>query len=325
MFIDIAKINVASGKGGNGCNSFYRSLQLAHPRPNGGPGGNGGSIIIKADSHIQTLLDFQHHRHFKADHGQHGSSNDKKGKDAPDLIIRVPVGTIVKDTSTGLLLRDLDKEGQELLVCKGGKGGSPNAPRRDATEGADGQERDLTLELNLIADVGIIGFPNAGKSTLISRVSKATPKIASFPFTTKAPVLAVAELPGDRRFIICEIPGLIEGAHYGKGLGLKFLRHAERTKVLIHLIDMAGFEGRSPVEDYKALNKELEFYNVGANGHSPLHMKKQIIAANKMDLPQSEENLKKFKKVVRKKIYAISGVTGKGVRELLEAVWKALK
>lgn len=325
MFIDTAKIYVASGAGGNGCNSFFRSLYLRHPRPNGGPGGDGGNIIIKADEHIQTLLDFQYRRHFKADHGKHGSSNDKKGANAVDLIIKVPAGTIVKDAATGLVLRDLASPGEKAVVCKAGKGGRANAPYKEALPGSPGQERELILELKVIADVGIVGFPNAGKSTFISRVSKATPKIADFPFTTKAPVLGIVDLSGGRRFVLCEIPGLIEGAHLGKGLGLNFLKHAERTKVLIHLVDIAAVEGRDPTDDYRTLNKELDFYNTGADGRSPLHLKKQIVVLNKIDLPQAKENLKNFKKVFKKKIYPISGATGEGIKELLEAVWKEVR
>ena len=323
MFIDTAKIHVASGAGGNGCNSFFRSLHLKHPRPNGGPGGGGGNIIIKADEHVQTLLDFQYRRHFKADHGKHGSSNDKKGAYAPDLIIKAPVGTTIKDAATGLVLRGLNSPGEEIIVCKAGKGGRGNAPYKDALPGLPGEERELILELKIIADVGIVGFPNAGKSTLISRVSKATPKIADFPFTTKAPVLGIVDLSGERRFVVCEIPGLIEGAHLGRGLGLRFLKHAERTKVLIHLVDIAAVEGRDPVEDYKILNKELEFYgDVETRLIASLHSKPQIIAVNKMDMPCAKENLKKFKKAIKKKVYPISGATGEGIKELLEAAWK---
>lgn len=325
MFIDTAKIHVASGKGGNGCDSFLRDRHLSHPRPTGGPGGDGGDIIILADTHIYTLLDFQHKRHFKADSGSNGSSNDKKGAYGADCIIRVPPGTVVKDVSTGLTLKDLDAAGAQVIVCKGGRGGRGNAPRKEALPGAPAEERELLFELKLIADVGIVGFPNAGKSTLISRISKARPNIANYPFTTKAPVLGIAELSGHRRFVVCEVPGLIEGAHLGKGLGLKFLRHAERTKVLIHLVDTAGVDGRNPADDYAKLNKELEFYNAGANDYSPLHQKPQIIAANKIDLPQAKENLRQFKKSAKKKIYPLSGATGEGVKELLEAVWKGLK
>lgn len=318
MFIDTAKIHVASGAGGNGCNSFYRSLHLNHPRPNGGRGGNGGNVVVKTDEHIQTLLDFQYRRHFKAEHGKHGSSNDKKGAEAPDLIISVPVGTVIKDAATELVLRDLKEPGEEVVICKGGKGGRGNAPYKEALQGAASEERELILELKIIADVGIVGFPNAGKSTLISRVSKAHPKIANFPFTTKAPVLGIVDLSKERRFVMCEIPGLMEGAHLGRGLGLKFLKHAERTKVLIHLVDIAAAEGRDPVNDYRTLNEELEFYG------GQLGSKKQIVALNKIDLTQAKENIKLFKKVCKKKVYPISTATGLGMKELLEAVWKAL-
>ena len=319
MFIDTAKINVASGAGGNGCNSLDRNLYFKHPKPNGGPGGYGGSIIFRADEHVQTLLDFQYKRHFKATHGSHGSSNNKKGADAPDVIIRVPEGTTIKDASTDLILKDLRKSGEEIVICRGGRGGRGNAPKKDALPGENGQERQLILELKIIADVGIVGFPNAGKSTLISRISKARPRIANFAFTTKAPVLGIVELSGERRFIACEIPGLIEGAHLGRGLGLKFLKHAERTKALIHLVDMAAVDARDPLADYTALNKELVFYS------PELAAKQQIIAVGKMDLPEAVGNLKKFRKACRKKIYPISSATGEGIKELLEAVYKKLK
>jgi len=316
MFIDTAKIHISSGKGGNGCNSFLRDRHISHPRPNGGFGGNGGDVIIKADSHIHTLLDFQYKRHFRAEDGYHGSSNHKKGANGQDYVVKVPPGTVIKDAKNGFLLRDLDKADEEVVICKGGKGGRGNAPQKEALPGEPSEVRELLLELKAIADVGIIGFPNAGKSTFVSRVSKAKPRIAHFPFTTKAPVLGIVELSDERRFIVCEIPGLIEGAHLGRGLGLKFLRHAERTKVLIHLVDMAAIDGRAPIDDYKVLNKELTFHASG------LSLKPQIIVANKMDLPIAEENLVKFKKVVKKKVYVVSGLTGEGINELLEAVWK---
>jgi GTP-binding protein len=231
----------------------------------------------------------------------------------------VPVGTVIKDAASDLVLRDLDTAGDQVVVCKGGSGGRGNAPHKEALAGEPGEERDLFLELKLIADVGIVGFPNAGKSTLISRVSKARPRIAGYPFTTKAPVLGIVELSDERRFVICEIPGLIEGAHLGRGLGLKFLRHAQRSRVLIHLVDMAAIDGRDPVEDYKALNKELEFYS------SQLAKKPQIIAANKMDSPGAEDNLAGFRASVKNKVYPISAQTGKGVRELLEAACKKVQ
>lgn len=319
MFIDTAKIHVASGKGGNGCNSFLRDKRIGHPRPNGGPGGSGGDVVMKADIHIHTLLDFQYKRHFKAQNGFHGSSNDKKGAEGSDCIIMVPPGTVVKDTSSAAALRDLQAPGEQVVVCKGGKGGRGNAPGKEALPGAPGEERELFLELKLIADVGIVGFPNAGKSTLIWRVSKARPRIASFPFTTQAPVLGIVDLKGDRRFVLCEIPGLIEGAHSGKGLGLHFLRHAERTKVLIHLVDMAAVEGRNPLDDYAILNKELAFYS------KQLASKPQIIAANKMDISAAKYNLAKFSPAVKKKVYPLSATTGEGVAKVLEAAWKKLE
>lgn len=318
MFIDTAKISAAAGRGGNGCNSFLRDRFMKHPRPNGGPGGNGGNVIIKTDGHIHTLLDFQYKRHFNAEAGSHGSSNHKKGGAGADCIIRVPPGTVVKDASTNLVLRDLARPGEEIVVAGGGSGGRGNAPRKEAMLGAPGEERELLLELKIIADVGIVGFPNAGKSTLISRISHARPRIENFPFTTKAPVLGIVELSGDRRFVACEVPGLIEGAHLGRGLGIRFLRHAERTKILIHLVDMAAVEGRNPAGDYALLNKELKFYS------ADLAKKPQIIAVNKMDLPQAKGNLAKFRAAVKKKAYPVSSATGEGVKELLEAVWKKI-
>ncbi len=318
MFIDTAKINVASGSGGNGCNSFFRDKRLSHPRPNGGPGGCGGHIVIKADSHIHTLLDFKYRRHFKAEDGSNGGSNDKKGSNGKDCIIKVPVGTVIKDASLDLVLRDLGRPGEEVIVCEGGAGGRANAPFKEATPGGPGKERDLFFELKLLADVGIVGFPNAGKSTLIWKISNARPRIANFPFTTKAPVLGIVRAKRGRDFVVCEIPGLIEGAHLGKGLGYQFLRHTERTKVLIHLVDMAGVEGRRPLDDYTALNNELGLFS------KELAKKPQILAVNKMDIPSASQNLAEFKKAVRKKSYAISGATGYGISELIEAVWKGL-
>jgi GTP-binding protein len=319
MFIDTAKINVASGSGGNGCNSFLRDKHLSHPRPNGGPGGNGGNVIIRSDAHVHTLLDFQYRRHFKAQNGFHGSSNNKKGSSGSDCIIKVPPGTVIKDADTNSLLRDLEGPAEEVVICKGGSGGRGNAPKKEALPGSSGEKRNLILELKVVADVGIVGFPNTGKSTFVSKVSKAHPKIADFPFTTKAPVLGIVELGKDRRFVICEIPGLVEDAHLGKGLGHRFLRHAERAKVLMHLIDMAAFEGRLPYNDYKIINQELTCYS------NALAKKPQIIAANKMDLGQAKDNLVKFRSVVKKKVYPVSCLTGEGLKELLEAAYKKLQ
>ncbi|MFH1198958.1 MAG: GTPase ObgE [Candidatus Omnitrophota bacterium] len=315
MFIDQAKIFVKAGDGGRGCYSFYQDKYTRHKIPNGGDGGRGADIIFRADRNLHTLLDFRYNRHFYGKHGEHGSSNNKKGKDAPAIIIRVPVGTLVKEVATDCVLRDLDQDGQELLVARGGKGGIGNDSKRirEALPAGLGDEKELALDLKLIADVGVVGFPNVGKSTLISNISNAHPKVAAYPFTTKSPVLGVVRFEDDF-FVIADIPGLIEGSSTGKGLGDKFLRHIERTKILVHLIDMPAFEGRDPVKDYKAINLELKQYNAEVAG------KLQILVANKMDLEGAKENLARFKKLVKKKIYPISALEKQGLEELIEAI-----
>ena len=319
MFIDTAKIQVKAGDGGNGCNSFFRDTRVEHGKPNGGGGGDGGHVILQSDRSIYTLLDFQFQRHFKAEKGKHGSSSDKAGARGADRVIRVPVGTVVTDNATGCLIRDLNEDGIEVVVARGGKGGRGNSKNREAEGGTAGEERELDLKLKLIADVGIVGFPNAGKSTLVSKISNATPKIASYPFTTKAPTLGVVRsLERDREFIVADIPGLIEGAHKGRGLGDKSLKHVERTKILIHLIDMAGVDGRDPCEDFAKINKELESYSEELAG------KKQIIVANKMDLEAAKINIKLFKKHCRKKIFEISALKAEGVEALVEEIEKNL-
>ncbi|MBU1124727.1 MAG: GTPase ObgE [Candidatus Omnitrophica bacterium] len=317
MFIDKAKISVRAGDGGNGCRSFYRDKYMRQGVPNGGDGGKGGDVIVRVDTHFITLLDFKYNRHFKGAHGVHGLGNQKKGREAQDIIIRVPPGTTVTDIQTGCLLRDLTQPGQELVVARGGKGGLGNRYRREATKGEKGEEKELLFNLKLIAEVGVIGFPNVGKSTLIAAVSNAQPKIAAYPFTTKSPVLGVVR--GQKKdFVIADIPGLIEGASQGRGLGDMFLRHVERTKILIHMVDMAGFEGRDPLKDYRAINQELKAY-------SPAVAKKtQILVANKMDLEGAEVKLASFKKEVKKKIYPISALKRQGLEELIEAVGKKL-
>lgn len=317
MFVDQAKIFVKAGSGGRGCRSFYRDKYSRHGVPDGGDGGNGGSIILKADRNLRTLLDFQYKRHFYAQHGAHGSGNNKRGKDAPDIIIRVPLGTVVRDARQDCLLRDLSEEGAQLLVAQAGKGGRGNGHRREPTDGELGQEKELRLDLKLIADVGVVGFPNAGKSTLISSVSNAHPKIAAYPFTTKSPVLGVVSSKAGF-FVIADIPGLIEGSSQGRGLGDKFLRHIERTRILVHVLDMAATEGRDPIEDYRTINLELKNYNKAVSA------KPQIIAANKMDLDGAEENLARFIKVIKKKIYPISALKRQGLEELVEAIGKKL-
>ena len=317
MFVDEAKIYVKAGHGGDGCNSMFRDRSNRYGRPDGGEGGNGGDAVFVSDQNIHTLLDFQYRQHFEAASGLHGSSNHKKGRYGQALHIRVPPGTVIKDAKTGLLMRELVNPGDHVIIAKGGAGGHGNSRHRDAVPGAPGDERTVILELKLIADVGIVGYPNAGKSTLISRVSSAHPKIADYPFTTKAPVLGVVKLHEGVSLVVAEIPGLIEGAHLGKGLGDRFLRHVERTKVLIHLVDIAACDCRDPYKDYIKLNKELKLYS------KELIKKPQFIALNKSDLEQSKANIKKFRKHIRGiRAYPISGVTGEGVKELLAAVHK---
>jgi GTP-binding protein len=335
MFIDEAKIYVKAGDGGSGVNSFYRDKYTRRGKPDGGNGGKGGDIIIECDENIQTLLDFQFKQHFRARNGSHGSGKKKNGRDGANCIIRVPVGTVIRDCSTHFLIRDLAKINEKVIVAKGGNGGKgnsglrlatleiPNYRRKAkflmglATKGDKGEEKRLSLELKLIADVGIIGFPNVGKSTLISSISNARPKIANYPFTTKSPILGIV-IREDKNFKVADIPGLIEGSHRGKGLGDKFLRHIERTRLLVHIVDIAAVEGRNPVEDYHSLNRELRFYS------TKLKEKPQIIAANKMDLPGAQENLERFKAKLRKEIFPISALTGEGLEELIETISKRL-
>ncbi len=319
MFVDTAKIHVKAGDGGDGCQSLYKDKYARYPVPNGGPGGKGGDVVIKVNGNIHTLLDFQYRQHFKAHKGENGSSNNKSGKDGGDCVIEVPPGTIVKDFTAGITLRDLTKPGEEVLIAKGGEGGRGNASKKPATEGNPGEEKTLLLELKLIADCGIIGFPNAGKSTLISKISKARPKIASYPFTTKEPVLGIVEQRPGHFFKVADIPGLIEGAHQGKGLGDKFLRHIERTRLLIHIIDMAGVDGRDPVSDYESLNNELNQYG------RHLDKRPQVIVANKMDIEGAKGNLRKFREKVKKDIFPVSALSGEGLRELVEAVSERLE
>ncbi len=315
MFIDSAKINVKGGDGGKGCRSFYRDKYQRAEVPDGGNGGKGADIIIRADRNLLTLLDFQHHRHFFGAHGGHGSGNNKRGRNSPDIIVRVPLGTIIKDEATGSVLRDLNVDAEQVIIAKGGAGGLGNRHRSQATPGDPGEVKTLILDLKLLADVGVVGFPNAGKSTLISAISNAHPKIAAYPFTTTAPILGVAT-GTHKKFVIADIPGLIEGASEGRGLGDKFLKHVERTKVLIHLIDMAGFEGRDPLDDYKNINLELKNYS------KEVYKKPQVICANKMDLAGAKENLKRFKKAVKKPVYAISALEKTNLEELVDAVAK---
>ncbi len=314
MFVDQAKIQVKAGDGGRGCRSFYRDKYMRDGIPDGGDGGKGADIVIRADKHLATLLDYRYRRHFTGRHGAHGSGNNKKGRDAEMVVVRVPVGTVVTDAATGCVLRDLANDKEEFCVARGGRGGRGNRHKiKEPTPGEPGETKELLFDLKLIAQVGVVGFPNAGKSTLISRVSNAHPKIACYPFTTKAPVLGVVS-SGDKRFVIADIPGLIEGSSCGRGLGDKFLRHVERTRILVHVVDISGFEGRDPLEDYKTINRELR-------GYSPkVAVKPQIVVANKMDIEGARENLERVKKRIRKKIYPISALQGDGLEALIEAI-----
>lgn len=316
-FVDEARIFVKAGGGGKGCRSFYRDKYGRYPKADGGDGGKGADIIFYADPNVATLLDFQFRQHFSGERGGHGGSNNKKGKDAKNCIIGVPLGTVIKDLKTNYIVRDLSKPFEQVIAAVGGRGGQGNSHNRELTEPQDGQVKSLLLELKLIADCGIIGFPNAGKSTLISALSSAKPKIASYPFTTKEPALGVVA-EGDYRFVIADLPGLLEGAHQGKGLGIKFLKHAQRSKILIHLLDMAGQDGRDPADDFEKLNKELKFFSL------ELSQKPQIIVANKMDLPQAKENLKKFKSKIKKTIIPISAKEKKGLEALVSILSKKI-
>lgn len=322
MFVDQVKISVKSGTGGNGKVAFRREKYVPMGGPAGGDGGRGGNVLFKVDEGLTTLMDFRYNRHFEADNGEHGMSKNKHGKDAEDLYILVPPGTTIIDEDTEEILADLTIHNQEALILEGGRGGrgnvrfttSKNPAPHFAEKGEPGSKRNLILELKLIADVGIIGFPNVGKSTLLSVVSAAKPKIANYHFTTLAPNLGVVETRDHRSFVMADLPGLIEGAHEGVGLGHQFLRHAERTRLLIHVIDMAGIEGRDPLDDYQKINEELKNYD------EQLLQRPQIIVANKMDIPEAEERLKTFQKQIGEIVYPISAVTKTGIDELLYAI-----
>ena len=333
MFVDEVDIHVHAGSGGSGCLSFRREKFIPRGGPDGGDGGSGGSVFIVATPTRNTLVDFRFHPEFKARPGQHGQGSNCTGQTADDLEIAVPVGTLVfekdPDGAALHLLGDLAVEGQRILIAKGGRGGRGNArfvsstnraPRR-TEPGQAGEEKQLRLQLKLIADVGLIGFPNAGKSTLISRISAARPKIADYPFTTLVPNLGVVTLSGDRSFVVADVPGLIKGAHEGHGLGHQFLRHIERTKVLLHLVDVSGASGRDPVDDFTTILEELERFS------PEVAAKPQIVTANKMDAVDDPERVKALERRVKKQklpFFKISAATGEGVDKLLEAAWKEI-
>ncbi len=322
-FIDKAKIHVKAGDGGNGCVAWRREKFVPMGGPAGGNGGKGGDVIIEADPRLQTLMDYKYQKHYKAKRGQHGSGSNKHGKNAEDLVLKVPVGTVVKDAETGEVLADLTEEGQRVVVAKGGKGGKGNAAFKSATnqapdyaeEGEKGEERWLELELKLLADVGIIGFPNAGKSTLISTLSHAKPKVADYPFTTLTPVLGVVNLDIGKSLVLADIPGLIEGAAEGAGLGHEFLRHIERTNFLIHMIDVSDFREKEPLEAFEIINKEMEKYS------PELTKKPQIVVGNKIDILSDKSELDRLKKEFEKRGYKfipVSLATKEGIDELMK-------
>jgi GTP-binding protein len=330
MFVDYAKIIIKSGNGGNGAATFRREKYVAAGGPDGGDGGKGGDVYFVVDPDSNTLIDFRFTKKFKAEDGQNGSGSHRFGKSGEDIYIKVPLGTIVKDAETGKVIVDMSKKGQQELILKGGRGGKGNshfatstrqAPRF-AIDGEKGKEKEIILELKLLADVGLLGFPNVGKSTILSRVTKATPKIADYHFTTIDPNLGVVKTEYGDSFVLADIPGIIEGASEGIGLGTQFLRHVERTRLLLHVIDVAGTEGRDPVDDFNKINSELEKYS------EKLASRKQIIVANKIDSMQDEENYKALETLAKEKdleIFKISAVTGEGLNELFNHVAKLIK
>ncbi|EAE2480775.1 GTPase ObgE [Listeria innocua] len=324
MFVDQVKIYVKAGNGGDGMVAFRREKFVPNGGPAGGDGGKGADVVFVVDEGLRTLVDFRFKRIFKAEHGEHGMSKSMHGRGAEDLVVKVPQGTIVKDIDTGEIIADLVAHGQRAVIAKAGRGGRGNkrfaTPANPAPElsenGEPGQERNVQLELKVLADVGLVGFPSVGKSTLLSVVSAARPKIAAYHFTTIVTNLGMVDAGDGRSFVMADLPGLIEGASQGVGLGHQFLRHIERTRVIVHVIDMSGSEGRVPYEDYMAINNELEQYNLR------LMERPQIIVANKMDMPDAEENLKEFKTKIAEDIpvFPISAVTKTGLRELLLAI-----
>ena len=320
MFVDEVEIKVQAGNGGDGCTAFRREKYVAMGGPYGGNGGHGADIIFKADEGLHTLLDLRYQKTIKGSNGENGRGKNQHGKGAEPLIVKVPLGTVVTDLDTGLVLADLSHKNQEEVIAKGGRGGRGNTAFKTQTntapdyseKGEEGEQKRLKVEVKMLADVGLVGLPSVGKSTIISCVSKSKPKIAAYHFTTLNPNLGVVKSSDGRSFVMADLPGLIEGASQGEGLGDKFLRHIERTRVIAHVIDMAGSEMRDPYEDYLVINKELEEFN------EKLIKKPMIIIANKMDLPDAEKNLKEFKKKVDCKIFEVSAATNTGLQVVID-------
>ncbi|MCY8204109.1 GTPase ObgE [Bacillus sp. N12A5] len=329
MFVDQVKVYVKGGDGGNGMVAFRREKYVPKGGPAGGDGGKGGDVVFEVDEGLRTLMDFRYKKHFKATRGEHGMSKNQHGRNADDMVIKVPPGTVVTDDDTKQVIADLTEHGQQAVIARGGRGGrgntrfaTPANPAPQLSEnGEPGKERYVVLELKVLADVGLVGFPSVGKSTLLSVVSSAKPKIADYHFTTLVPNLGMVETDDGRSFVMADLPGLIEGAHQGVGLGHQFLRHIERTRVIVHVIDMSGLEGRDPYEDYVTINQELSEYNLR------LTERPQIIVANKMDMPQAAENLEAFKEKLTDDypVFPISAVTREGLRELLFEVANQLE
>lgn len=330
MFIDRARIFVQSGRGGDGMSSFRHEKFVPKGGPDGGDGGQGGNVILQADRNVNTLVDFRFRRLFKAKPGSKGQGSNKFGRNAEDLIITVPVGTIVKDEASDRIMADLAEDGQQAIVAKGGRGGrgnyhfrtSANRAPTFAEKGEPGEERWLRLELKVLADIGLLGYPSVGKSSILRKVSAAEPEVAAYHFTTLNPILGVVNLPDHRSFVMADIPGLIEGAAEGVGLGHDFLRHVERTKILIHVLDVSGMEGRDPIEDYEKINSELAKYS------PKLAKKYQVIAANKIDLLEDDTNMKRLMEYTDdhgRDVYPICAMSGEGLPELMEHVWQLLE
>jgi GTP-binding protein len=337
LFVDEVDIHVAAGHGGRGAMSFRREKFVPRGGPNGGDGGAGGSVYVVANANLNTLLNFRYQKEFTAGRGGHGEGSNRTGRTGEDIELQVPVGTVIYERRGDELVQiaDLTTDAERMLIARGGIGGRGNArfatstnraPRR-AEPGLPGEEKALRLHLKLLADVGLVGFPNAGKSTLISRISAARPKIADYPFTTLSPNLGVVRLSGDRTFVVADVPGLVEGAHAGHGLGHRFLSHLERTRVLVHVVDVSPASGRDPVEDFEIITRELDLFPGRDASGERLSDKPQIVAANKIDLPQEDDRLARLETHVRKlglEVYPISGVTGEGLPPLLEAVWRTV-
>ncbi|ORT98997.1 GTP-binding protein Obg [Anaerovibrio sp. JC8] len=332
QFIDRTTIKVCAGNGGNGKSAFRREKFVAKGGPSGGDGGRGADVVFVVDNNMNTLLDFRYHRKFQGKNGENGDIKNQYGHNAPPCIVKVPQGTLVKDADTGEILADLTEIGQEAVIAKGGRGGRGNAKFANSANraptfaelGEPGESRNLILELKLLADVGLVGYPSVGKSSLVAAVSAARPEIAEYHFTTITPVLgvvSVGDIDDERTFVMADIPGLIDGASEGVGLGHDFLRHVERTKVIVHIVDASGVEGRDPVEDYYKINKELKIYS------EKIARRPQILAANKMDLPGAQENYERLKELAEKEgieIFPISAATHQGTKELIQRVAQVL-